>query len=181
MASTNASDTQPYDLQKPSNAHVFLSSNIGNQSPVFGDCIDTQLTTSSHINLQTYFLGVEHSYHDTSISFQYSEAIIHTFTCIDTTMVHSPYWDIISALFLPVESAPSHELKRQMFQYSKVDTISKQNYTVLNPMYTMFNFLRRAAINVNASLTSLNTGKQKSGLRVCDFLHMHLMNFTYLQ
>ena len=71
MANTNASDTEPYDLQTPSNTCVSQSSNVVTQPPGFGNSIDAQLTTPSHINLQTYFMGVDNHYHDTSISLQY--------------------------------------------------------------------------------------------------------------
>ena len=107
MANTNTSDTEPYSLQTPSNAHVSSSSNDVTQSPSFVDSIDTQLTTPSHINLKTYFLGVDHHYHDTSISFQYPEATIPTVAHIDTPMVHFPNRALILASLPPVDSDTS--------------------------------------------------------------------------
>ena len=58
MANTNASDTETYALQTPSNVHVSSSISIVTQSPEFGDSIDKQLNTPSKINPQTGFLGV---------------------------------------------------------------------------------------------------------------------------
>ena len=126
MVNTNASNTEPHDLQTPSNAHVPLSSNIVTQSTVFGDYVDTQLTTPSHNKLRTYLLGVEHHYHDTSISFQSPEATIPTVACIDTPMVHSPNQALISASFPLVKSDTPHKLKRQMFQDKKLDAKRKR-------------------------------------------------------
>ena len=91
------------------------------QSLVFDNSIDTQLTTPSHINLQTDFLGVEHPYHDNYTSLKSPEAKIPTVACIYTPMVHYPNRGLISALLPPVKSYPSHKLKRQIFQDAKVD------------------------------------------------------------
>ena len=121
MANTNASDTEPYDLPTPSNRHVSSSSNVVTLSPGFDNSIDTQLTTPSHINLQTDFLGVEHPYHDNYTSLKSPEAKIPTVACIYTPMVHYPNRGLISALLPPVKSYPSHKLKRQIFQDAKVD------------------------------------------------------------
>ena len=68
MVNTNASDAESYRFQKPFNARVSSSSNVVTQSSRFGNSVDTQLTTPSHINLRTDLLGVEHHYHDTSKS-----------------------------------------------------------------------------------------------------------------
>ena len=72
MGNTNTSNTELYNLQTISNIHVSSSSNVVTLSPGFDNSIDTQLTTPSNINLQTDFMAVEHHYHDTFISFQYS-------------------------------------------------------------------------------------------------------------
>ena len=149
MANTNASDTETYDLQTPSNVHVSSYSSIVTQPPEFGDSIDKQLNTPSQINLQTGFLGVYHHYHDTSISFKFPEATIPTTARIDNPMLHSPNRDLILASLPPVEYDPSHELKRQMFKDAKLDTKKRQNETACNPMDTMFNILRRTTIHVN--------------------------------
>ena len=129
------------------------------QSPSLGDSTDAQLTTPSNINLRTYFLGVEHHYHDTFISFQFPEVTISTVARIDTPMVHSLNWSLISALLPPVESDPSRKLKRQMFQDAKLDTKNNLKETALNHTDTMFNFLCHATIYANALLNSINTGK----------------------
>ena len=74
-------------------------------------------------------------------------------------MVHSPNWDLISASLPPVEYNPSHKLKSQMFQDTRVDTKRKQKETALNPTDTLFNFLCCATIDANALLTSIKMGK----------------------
>ena len=109
-----------YDLQSPFNAHVSSSSNIVTQLPGFGNSINTKWNTPSHINLKTDFLGVDHHYHDTSISFQYTEAKIPTAARIDTLMVHSPNRDLIPYSFPPVESDPYRELKRKKIRTRKL-------------------------------------------------------------
>ena len=109
------------------------------QSPVLKNSIDTQLTTPIHINLQTDFMAVEHHYHDTFISFQYSEATTPTVAYTNTPMVHFPNQALIKYSLPPIESDPSCNLKRKTFQYVKVDTKRNQKKTALNPMDTMFN------------------------------------------
>ena len=173
MANTNASDTEPYDLPTPSNRHVSSSSNVVTKSSGFDNSIDTQLTTPSHINLRTYFLGVKHHYHDTTISFLSPEDKISTVDRIDTPILHSSYWDLIRASLPPVKYDTSQKLYRQMFQDSKVDKKRKGKETALNLTDTMFNFLRHAIIDANALLTSLNMGKLKDVLQKIWFIENH--------
>ena len=106
------------------------------QYPGFGHSIDTQRTTTSHINLQIYFLDFEHHYHDTSISIQYPETTIPTAARIDTPRVNFTNWYLISASLPPAESDTSRKLKRKMFQDAKVDTKRKRKDTAFNPTYT---------------------------------------------
>ena len=102
MANTHASNTEPYNLQTISNAHVSSYSNVVTQSPSLGDSTDAQLTTPSNINLQTDFMAVEHHYHDTFISFQYSEATTPTVAYTNTPMVHFPNQALIKDLLPPI-------------------------------------------------------------------------------
>ena len=76
MANKKSSNTEPYKLQTPSNAHLSSSSNIVTQYPGFCESFDTKLTTAICINLGTNFLGVDHHYHYTSTSFQSPEDTI---------------------------------------------------------------------------------------------------------
>ena len=52
-----------------------------------------------------------------------------------------------------------------MFQDTKLDTKRKRKETALNPTDTMFNFIRRATIDANDLLTSLNMVKLNDVLR----------------